>query len=198
MIKLISMKKCFIICLSFIFLNILPAFSDAWDDLSDVDKAWDGQKTITNKEYEDVINALEEKKEIGQEKKRKKLFKKIIGGGNTLHKDMGVENELKEIPELKKEENGILINLPVDIILDDNILERGYYQVIGERNDGSTIVKFYQSQFLKGEIKVTETNDDFNEDLIDFAKILPYNDGYVKLIFGSLDFNAYTFIPYKW
>ena len=45
-----------------------------------------------------------------------------------------------------------------------------------------------------GVLEVTETDDDFNEKDLNFAKILPVNDKFVKLILGSIDFNAYSII----
>lgn len=193
------MVRKFSIFIIFFLLSLnTPVLSDSWDDLGAVEKAWDGQKTITNKEYEDVIEALQEKDNAVKEKKRKKKFKKLMGGGDTLHEEIAPTKELKEIPDLKKNEDGVLVNVPVNIMLKDKILEKGYYKLYGERNDNKEIViKFYQSQFLKGEIIAIETEYDFEEELLDFAKIHPHNDNFVKLIFGSLDFNAYVYIPFK-
>lgn len=192
------MRKSFILSVFLVFvLSISQIFADGWDDLNDVDKAWDGQKTITNKEYEDVINALEEKKEVVQEKKRKKWFKNFIGGGNSLHNEMNYKNDLSEIPDLDKSEEGVLLNTPVDLIVDGLVLEKGYYKVFGERDEKNTVkLLFYQSQFLKAEVLVTETNDDYGEERIDFAKILYHDENFVKLIFGSVDFNAFVFLPF--
>ena len=94
-------------------------------------------------------------------------------------------------------EDGVLVNIPVELILDQKILERGYYNVVGVKQDGKAIIKFYQSQFLKGEIIAEETTDDFEEKDINFAKILDFNENFVKLIFGSIDFNAYVYIPFR-
>jgi hypothetical protein len=80
--------------------------------------------------------------------------------------------------------------------IDGCILERGYYKATGIRDDGKIYVEFYQSQFLKGKIEMIETKEDYGEEELNFAKILPYNDSYVKFIFGSLDFNAYAFVPF--
>ena len=41
-----------------------------------------------------------------------------------------------------------------------------------------------------------ETDDDYGQETIDFAKVLPYNQDFIKVIFGSIDFNAYAYIPY--
>ena len=61
-------------------------------------------------------------------------------------------------------------------------LEQGYYKIIAERDDKNKklYVNLYQSQFFKGKIEVNETTDDFGEEKLDFARILPYNESFVK------------------
>ena len=41
----------------------------------------------------------------------------------------------------------------------------------------------------------TETSDDFNEDTITFVKWLSEGEDKIKLIYGSIDFNAYAVLP---
>ncbi|MCM1002839.1 MAG: hypothetical protein NC408_00690 [Candidatus Gastranaerophilales bacterium] len=190
------MRKSLLVIL--FFALILPVFADEWDDFGSVERMWDGQKSITNKEFEEVMDALQTNQKQKEEKQKKKKIKKISGGGNSLHNDLGVEKEINEIPNLKnKAEEGVLVNIPVRLILGDNILDKGFYKLIARRDDNQKIyVSFYQSQFFKGEIEATETEDDFGEDEIDFAKLSPYNKSFMRMIFGSLDFNAYSFIPY--
>ena len=80
----------------------------------------------------------------------------------------------------------------------EQILEKGFYKVIGERDkEGRLYINFYQSQYFKGKIEVYETQEDYDEKEIDFAKVKPYNDSFVKIIFGSIDFNAYVYLPFK-
>jgi hypothetical protein len=192
------MIRALIISLFFIFL--LPSvLADSWDDFSDVDRMWDGQKSITNKEFEQVMDALEEKANKKEEKKKKKLFKRIGGGGTSLHKELNPESDVSEIEPIKQNEEGILLNSSVDLIVGGGVLERGYYKVLAERNkdDNKIYLSFYQSQFFKGKIEATETNEDYGEKSIDFVRLLPYTESYVKIIFGSIDFNAYAFIPYN-
>ena len=55
---------------------------------------------------------------------------------------------------------------------------------------------FYQSQFFKGKVRACETEDDYDEDDLDFVKLTPYNDNFVKIIFGSLEFNAYAYVRF--
>ena len=70
----------------------------------------------------------------------------------------------------------------------------GHYQVAGEKIDGNIYLKFYQAHNLLANIKATETNSDFNEEEINFVKLLPENDSQVKIIYGSVDFNAYALV----
>lgn len=190
------MRKSLLIIL--VFALALPVLADDWDDFGSVERMWDGQKSITNKEFEEVVDALQTNQKQKEEKQKKKKIKKISGGGNSLHADLNVEKEINEIPDLKnKAEEGVLVNIPVRLILGENILEKGFYKVIAQRDDNKKIyVSFYQSQFFKGEVEAIETEDDFGEDEIDFAKLTPYNKSFMRMIFGSLDFNAYSYIPY--
>ena len=192
------MKKSFAIILLSCLLSSNFVLADSWDDFSNLDETWDAQKTVPNSDYEEVVNALEEKKEAVEQKKKKKRFRKLFSaGGTTLHKDIKPESEIKEIQDIEKKDEGILTNVFVDLLLDGVILEKGYYKIIAERDEQKKIhIKFYQSQFLRGEIIAEETNDDYGQEAIDFAKLLPYNQNFVKFIFGSIDFNAYAYIPY--
>ena len=58
-------------------------------------------------------------------------------------------------------------------------------------------ILFYQSQYFKGKVLANETNEDFDEETLDFARLIPYNDSFVKIIYGCLDFNAYALVPYS-
>ena len=55
-------------------------------------------------------------------------------------------------------------------------------------------MKFYQAHFLIAEVPAVETQDDFNQETVHFVKILDNGEKQVKIIFGSLDFNAYTIV----
>ena len=192
------MKK-FLLLLVLFFLTVESGFSSDWDDFDNVDRMWDGQKAITNKEFEDVMQKLEENKEKKEEKQKKKKIKKISGGGKSLHPELDVNNEIQTFEKLKPDpEEGILINTPVDLIIDNTVLERGYYKVIAQRDKETKkiYINFYQSQFFKGKLEVIETDNDFGQDKLDFAELLPYNESFMKMIFGSLDFNAYAFVQF--
>ena len=192
------MKKSFILILFVLIFSMNPLFADSWEDFSNLDKTWEDQKTIPNSDYEEVVKALEEKKDIVEQKKKKRKFRKLFsGGGTTLHKELKPNESLKDIPEVKQNEDGVLVNVFVDLLLDGQVLEKGFYKIFAERDEQKKIhIKFYQSQFLKGEIIAEETEDDYGQETIDFAKVIPYNQNFVKVIFGSIDFNAYAYVPY--
>ena len=169
--------------------------ADSLDEFTNLDRMWDGQP-VTNQEFDQVIEAIQEKGKKKEEKKRKKRIKKISGGGTSLHEELNPDLSIPEIKPLKPKEEGILVNLPVSIIIDGKPLEKGFYKVLAEKKENKIYILFYQSQYFKGKIEATETENDFEETEIDFAKLLPLNESFVKMIFGSIDFNAYAYIPY--
>ena len=191
------MKRILLILLITILVPSCQA-EDSWDDFYGLDHAWDGQKSITNKEFEEAINTLEEKQTKKEAKQRKKLIKKIGGGGTSLHPDLNPESDIKNLDPLKKEDDdGVLLNIPVNLVIDDVPMDKGFYKVIAEKDKNNDInLLFYQSQFFKGKVRACETSDDYDQDSINFVKLLPYNEQFVKIIFGSLDFNAYAYVKY--
>lgn len=193
------MKKfVFLLLLLFFAVSHPVSADDDWDDFSGLDKAWDGQKSITNKEFEQAIDTLEEKKNKKEAKQRKKLIKKIGGGGTSLHPDLNPDADIKNLTPVKNEtEEDTILNIPVSLLIDNQPLEKGYYKVVAQKDKNNEIcLMFYQSQYFKGKIKARETNDDYDEDSINFVKLLPYDENYVKIIYGSLDFNAYAYVQY--
>ena len=192
------MKKSFLfIILSFLIFSSGSFAVDSWDEFSGVDRAWDGQKSVTNKEFEEAINALEGNKKKKEAKKRKKLIKKISGGGESLYPELSPDSDITDITPLTKNEDGMLLNVPVNLIIGSEVLEKGYYKVMAEKDENEEVyLLFYQSHALEGKIRAYKTEDDYDEEHIDFVRLLPYNESFVKVIFGSLDFNAYTYIRF--
>ena len=186
-----------------VFLSLtlsLNVFADVtYDSYADIDHAWDNQKPITNQEFEKAIDTLTAKQKKKDEKAKKKKIKKISGGGTSLHKGLEPMGEIQEQEILKdKDENeGQLINFPVDVVIDGKILEKGFYNVFGEKDKNNDIyLSFYQAHYLMGKVKAYPTKNDFDAENLDFVKMIPYDDTYIQIIFGSLDFNAYTYLQY--
>lgn len=91
-------------------------------------------------------------------------------------------------------------NLPVLCISsplkigEDGTLPVGHYQVKGEMKDGHPRIKLYQAHYLMADFPAVETNDDYNQPEINFVGLQDYNDKQFKIIFGSVDFNAYAIV----
>lgn len=190
------MKKFFLLVMFLLLMPLSSSYADeGLENFSDVDRAWDGQKSITNKEFEQAIDTLEGNKKKKEEKQRKKLIKRIGGGGTSLHPDLSPDSEINDLTPMTKNEDGMLLNVPVNLLMGGRTIEKGYYKVIAQREDNEEVyLLFYQSHSLKGKIKGFKTDSDFGEEFIDFVKLLPVNENYVKIIYGSLDFNLYTYV----
>ena len=192
-------KLALLILFLFTFSSISVLSEDFSTDLSTFNHAWDGQKPITDKEFEEAINTLTEKQKKKDEKARKKKIKKISGGGTSLHKSLEPTAEILEQEALKQKDKdeGQLLNIPVDVVLDGKVLEKGFYNVFGEKDkNGDVYLSFYQAHYFKGKVKAYKTNNDYDSETLDFVKMCPYSDEYIKVMFGSLDFNAYAYLRY--
>lgn len=180
------MRK-FLLCL--VIIGIFTPFSVAfaedvdWNSIGNPDNAWDGQKPITNKEFEQVMTELEKRKNKG--KKSKKQFK-----GQEMNKANETEllsNINSAIP---------LLNLPVNAIVGDKILIPGHYKVVGVKEKDKVFLNFYQGYSMVAKVEAYETDDDFNSEEIYFLKYDTMPNNQLKIMFGSMEFNAFTFVTY--
>ncbi len=193
------MKKIFgLFLICFMIFTNSSCFAEEWDDFANIDRAWGGQKSITKKEFEQVMDALQAKTKKKEAKQRKKKVKKISGGGTSLHNELNPDNVIPELESVKMSSDDLLINSPVSLMVDGKILEKGYYNVTAERNknDKKIYINLYQAHYLKAKLEAYETENDFGESEVNFARIQNYNDNFIRLIYGSVDFNAYVYIPF--
>ena len=188
-----------IILIISVFCTAQFCFADEWSDFADLNRAQDSQKSITNKEFEQVMDALQQKTKRKEAKQKKKRAKKISGGGTSLHNELNPDKIIPELESVKPVSEDLLINLPVNLIVDGKSLDKGYYNVVGERDKDTQKIylSFYQAHYLMAKIEANETEEDYGEEEVNFVKIKDYNDAFVKLIFGSIDFNAYAYIPFS-
>jgi len=173
------MKTRVFLLLIILMMTSLCAYADGdlWDNFGDQNVY--GQKAVTDEEFE---QAIESKK--GKPKKQKD---KLLRNGEAFQES----NETAFLKSVPKELPILLI--PVDLALDENrVLPVGHYQVMGEKRDGKVYLKLYQAHNLLTSLEAAETNDDFGEEEINFVKLLEDGENRVKIIFGSLAFNAYT------
>lgn len=191
------MKKILILTVLLILpLSVLAVTNINASDYEDFDSTWAGQKVITNQEFETTMEALEERKNKAEEKQRKKKLKKFKG--SSLHKDLDASfedlpDQTVKDPQLEEQ----IILFPADAITHGGkIIEKGYYRAIGEKKEGVVIINLFQSHELKGQLKAQETQDDFGEKDIMFIKLIPHKASVHKLIFGSIEANAFTYVRF--
>lgn len=179
-------------------LSILMIFSSAtvadefdggkdWGTLSNVENAWDGQKIIKNSEYETIVKELEKRKNAKKIRAEKKA-------GQMLMKN----TESSETDFLSKfDEQYPLLNLTVPLELGNVTIPVGHYKVMGSKINGKVYLNFCQAYDIVGKIPALETDDDFNQDEINFIKVEDIGNNVLKIIYGSMKFNAYAFANYK-
>ena len=154
---------CLLITGIFLSGGIVLAEEVNWDSIGNPDNAWDGQKIITNKEFEKIVTELEKRKDKG--KKNKKQIK---------GKEMSKANETELLSNIDSALP--LLNLPVSAVIGDKI--------------------FYQGHYLLAQAEAYETDDDFNSESIYFLKYDTLPNHTLKIMFGSMEFNAFTFVTY--
>jgi len=155
-----------------------------WSSIGNPDNAWDGQKPITNKEFEQIMSELEKK----NNKKNKKSQKQFKG------QEMNKANETELLTNINTAIP--LLNLPVSAVIGGTVLIPGHYMVIGEKKNNKIFLKFYQGHYLMAQTEAYETEDDFNSDEIYFLKYNIEPNHKLKIMFGSMEFNAFTFVTY--
>ena len=173
------MRKFLTIILGILILagtNTAYADGDLWDNFGDQNVY--GQEPVSDEDFEKAL-----------ESKQKKKKNKNIPKGEEFRQS----NETDFINKVDVSLPVICISIPLKIG-DDGVLPVGHYQVKGEIKDGQPRLKLYQSSFLMADIPAVETDEDFDQPEINFVGMIDYNDKQYKIIFGSVDFNAYAIV----
>lgn len=195
------MKKILLILILILFVGVKPCFAydDNDTDFSDksgqgddmmkytnsVENAFAGQKKITDEEFQKVLKQVKEKR-----KKKTKSDKPFKGSS------FNEENNGTHIGETA--DKSVVLTVPLSLVNGDGAeIPVGHYKIVGEKVKDKVFLSFYQSAFLVAKVPAIETNSDFDQKEVNFVQILPYNEQRIKIIYGSLDFNAYTFIKIK-
>ena len=156
--------------------NISYADGDLWDNFGDQNVY--GQKPVSDEDFDKAL-----------ESKQKKKKNKNIPKGEEFRQS----NETDFINKVDTALPVLCISIPLKRG-EDGILPVGHYQVKGEKENGQPRLKLYQSSFLMADIPAVETNEDFDQPEINFVGMIDYNDKQYKIIFGSVDFNAYAIV----
>ena len=171
------MKKFCGIIFSILILASQPVFADGdlWDNYGD-QNFYGAQEAVSD---EDFDKAIESKK--GDKPKKMK--------GESFQQS----NETEVINQIPKELPVICISTPLQIT-DKAVLPIGHYQVIGEKRNNKIYLKLYQAHYLMAEFEAAETFDDYGEPEVHFVKLITDKDDKLKIIYGSIDFNAYAIV----
>ncbi len=173
------MKKFLTILIAIIVCsgNFTLAEGDLWDNYGDQNIY--GQEAVSDKEFEQALES----------KKGKKKRDKNIPKGESIQQS----NETDSILNVSKELPILLI--PLNLKLQDgSIIPTGHYQVEGVKENGKTYLKLYQAHYVIAKLPAAETNDDFGEQAINFVKLIPHGQAHVQIVFGNVNFNAYSII----
>lgn len=169
------MKKLFVLCLCLFFI---PAFAfaedDEWGSVYDNLKEFEKPvPAVTDKEFNDVI-----KSKMGKKKKNKNSYENIQA------------HDMSSLTDLEETYPSILVMQK--FYTDDNkIIDEGYYKAvvsIPKNKYEKHYVHFFQGHTHKGKIRMYETNNDYDEPEINYAKIIEEN-GTLKFIYGNIDCN---------
>ncbi len=189
------MKRFLTLVLTFIFLSSVQVMADDVDFSSSITDFWNIEhpdldrevKPVSDEEFDKAIEQVDAK--VNKWKNRVERWKKPKGEAFSQG------NETEEIQnETTDKDTHPVICIPVPLKINDGIIPIGHYQVRGEENNGTYTLNLYQAHNLMAKIPAILTNDDFNEEEILFVKLIPENDEKIKIIYGSLDFNAYAYL----
>lgn len=163
--------------------NCAFADGDLWDNFGDTNVY--NQKAVTDEEFEKALKSKTEPKGFF------KLFKrdKNVPRGEQLYDGNEGESEIT----ISEDDEPSVVCIPLELKIDENkILPIGHYEVKGKMTDGKPYLWLYQGHYALAEIPAKLTKDDFGEKTVNFAKIMESGEKQIKLIYGSLDFNAYA------
>ena len=168
----------------------LPATGDLWDNWGAEQNFYGNDKNVSDEDFDKAIDSLKSKKNRWVDR----LKKKQIPKGEEFNQS----NETEIINEQADKDTLPVVTIPVEIILKDGVLPVGHYQLKGEKTDDNNVVlRLYQAQYMMAELPAIETDDDFDEETITFAKWLLEGEDKIKIIYGSIDLNAYSIVDIK-
>lgn len=174
------MKKVLPLLFVLILCGINPNFAlaegDLWDNFGD-SNFYGNDKAVSEKEFQDAINS---KKGIKNKKPSKKQ-------GETIQQS----NETEVINQIQTELPVITVSSPIKLSA-GAILPVGHYQVVGEKKNNQVFLKLYQGHYLIASLPAVETLEDYDMPDINFANFISEDDNHFKIIYGSIDFNAYV------
>lgn len=164
----------------------LPATGELWDNWNTNQDFYGQDKNVSDEDFDKAIDSLKSKKN----KRAERLRKKQIPKGEEFSQS----NETEIINEQADKDSLPVVSIPVELMVGEDILPVGHYQVKCEMEGDNFVLKLYQAQYLMAQFPAVVTDEDFDEDTITFAKWYSEDDDTLKIIYGSLDYNGYALV----
>ena len=185
------MRKISLILLFLFFcLSVAPVIADDsadfWDEPMKVDSAAKSQqKAVTDQEFEKVMKMFEKKKKKKEEKNRPKGSPVWDANSESEGQQDLVSGALKN-----QKADYPTVMIPVTLITPYMTeIPPGFYRILSAKNQEGYFINFYQGNSLVAKIKAIDTGNDYNQKSLNYAKIIPVNDDYMKVIYGDIDCN---------
>ncbi len=184
------MKRIFLLSLCLLLTTSTANADDGmWDSYSQNIDTYGEQKFVGDDEFNEAIEKINSKNKV------KKWMNILQGTTPQKGSQYSKGNETEEINNTQGEKADLpVLSLPVEISFREGIIPVGHYQVKGETENNKYILNLYQAHELIAKIPAYPTDEDFEKEEILFADWININDEQIKLIYGSLDFNAYAIL----
>ena len=182
------MKRFLLLLVLFLMCNstmpVMADDTDFWDEPMKVDQAAKNQeKAVTNQEFEKVMQFFEKKKKKQEEKKRPK--------GQPIGPQLQEGMQAPDADAFKVTyEEYPTVMIPVTLIT-PNLTEipPGYYRILYIKKGDDYYLNFYQGSSLIAKVAAINTGNDHNQKSLNYAKVIPYEDCYMNVIYGDIDCN---------
>ncbi|MBQ2611318.1 hypothetical protein IJF81_02890 [bacterium] len=181
------MKKIIIFVITTLFFSAPTFADDIWDSYQDTN-FYGKTQAVSDEDFEKALESKKQKKNFFGFTIKPKTNKNIPKGEEFRQSD-----ETTYITETYKDYP--VITIPLDLIIDEKtILPVGHYQVEGEKENNKVYLKFYQAGELIAKTPAITTSDDYDQENVNLAECREFDENRIEIIFGSLDFNAYTLV----
>lgn len=181
------MKRILVVIFILFFAQIVRA-EDSYDfDMKFIDNPFAGQKMISDKEFNSVVEKMSKKKEPS-------WFSKLIFGGDKKKEiDPNLQQQFETMPsELGSVKDAIstkpVLTLGARIVdYDGNTLPSGHYQVDLKNMNGQNYIVFLQAHQTVGRFRATPCVDNWKSNQIIYSRVIEAAEGTFKIIYSNLD-----------
>ena len=167
-----------------------PATGDLWDNWNTRQDEREA-KPVSDEEFDKALKQIDQK----VNKWKNWAEKRKIPKGEEFSQSN--ETEILNNEQEKSDNSLPVLTFPFELKIGEDYMPVGHYQIKGEKVDGQAVFKFYQGNIEMAQIPATETHDDFGEETITFSKWEAQGDNEIKIMYGSIDLNAYTYVPIR-